>query len=39
VVIHFFYGGMPRAKAEKVFPAVQTMATPSNPASLDQPNR
>ncbi|HYR39513.1 MAG TPA: hypothetical protein VEW27_10145 [Methylomirabilota bacterium] len=42
VVIHFFYGAMPRAKAEKslrlfaekVFPAVQAMPTPINPASL-----
>jgi len=42
VVIHFFYGGMPRAKAEKslrlfaekVLPAVQAMPTPINPASL-----
>ena len=39
VVIHFFYGGMPRAKAEKslrlfaekVLPAVQAMPTPINP--------
>jgi len=46
VVIHFFYGGMPRAKAEKslrlfaenVLPAVQAMPTPINPASLGQPN-
>ena len=45
VVIHFFYGGMPRAKAEKslrlfaekVLPAVQAMPTPINPASLGQP--
>src|SRR4030095_13953635 len=44
VVIHMFYGGMPRAKAEKslrlfaekVLPAVQAMATPINPASLGQ---
>ena len=42
VVIHMFYGGMPRAKAEKslrlfarkVLPAVQAMPTPINPASL-----
>ena len=42
VVIHFFYGGMPRTKAEKslrlfaekVLPAVQAMPTPINPASL-----
>jgi hypothetical protein len=41
LVIHFFYGGMPRAKAEKslrlfaekVLPAVQAMPTPINPAS------
>jgi hypothetical protein len=47
VVIHFFYGGMPRAKAEKslrlfaenVLPAVQAMSTPVNPASLGQPTR
>ena len=47
VVIHFFYGGMPRAKAEKslrlfaekVLPAVQAMPTPINPASLGQPGR
>ena len=46
VVIHMFYGGMPRAKAEKslrlfaekVLPAVQAMPTPINPASLGQPN-
>jgi alkanesulfonate monooxygenase SsuD/methylene tetrahydromethanopterin reductase-like flavin-dependent oxidoreductase (luciferase family) len=45
VVIHMFYGGMPRAKAEKslrlfaekVLPAVQAMPTPINPASLGQP--
>ena len=45
VVIHFFYGGMPRAKAEKslrlfaekVLPAVQAMPTPINPDSLGQP--
>ena len=44
VVIHFFYGGMPRTKAEKslrlfaekVLPAVQAMPTPINPASLGQ---
>jgi alkanesulfonate monooxygenase SsuD/methylene tetrahydromethanopterin reductase-like flavin-dependent oxidoreductase (luciferase family) len=42
LVIHFFYGGMPRDKAEKslrlfakeVLPAVHDMATPINPASL-----
>ena len=45
VIIHFFYGGMPRAKAEKslrlfaekVLPAVQAMPTPINPDSLGQP--
>jgi hypothetical protein len=45
VVIHMFYGGMPRAKAEKslrlfaqkVLPAVKAMPTPINPASLGQP--
>jgi len=44
VVIHFFYGGMPRAKAEKslrlfaekVLPAVQAMPTPINPASAGE---
>jgi hypothetical protein len=30
---------MPRAKVEKILPAVQTMATPINPALLDRPNR
>jgi alkanesulfonate monooxygenase SsuD/methylene tetrahydromethanopterin reductase-like flavin-dependent oxidoreductase (luciferase family) len=47
VVIHMFYGGMPRAKAEKslrlfaekVLPAVQAMPTPINLASLGQPKR
>lgn len=42
VVLHVFYGGMPREKAEKslrlfaqkVLPAVQAMPTPINPASL-----
>jgi alkanesulfonate monooxygenase SsuD/methylene tetrahydromethanopterin reductase-like flavin-dependent oxidoreductase (luciferase family) len=41
-VLHVFYGGMPRAKAEKslrlfaekVLPHVQAMPTPINPASL-----
>ena len=45
VVIHMFYGGMPRAKAEKslrlfaekVLPEVQAMPTPINPASLGRP--
>ena len=43
VVIHMFYGGMPRDKAEKslrlfaekVLPAVREMPTPINPASLE----
>ena len=42
LVIHMFYGGMPRDKAEKslrlfaekVLPAVQAMPTPINPKSL-----
>ena len=42
LVIHVFYGGMPRDKAEKslrlfaekVLPAVQAMDTPINPDSL-----
>jgi alkanesulfonate monooxygenase SsuD/methylene tetrahydromethanopterin reductase-like flavin-dependent oxidoreductase (luciferase family) len=42
LVVHVFYGGMPRTKAEKslrlfaekVLPAVQAMSTPINPASL-----
>jgi alkanesulfonate monooxygenase SsuD/methylene tetrahydromethanopterin reductase-like flavin-dependent oxidoreductase (luciferase family) len=42
LVVHVFYGGMPRDKAEKslrlfaekVLPAVQAMGTPINPASL-----
>lgn len=42
LVIHVFYGGMPREKAEKslrlfaerVLPEVQAMPTPINPASL-----
>jgi alkanesulfonate monooxygenase SsuD/methylene tetrahydromethanopterin reductase-like flavin-dependent oxidoreductase (luciferase family) len=42
VVVHMFYGGMPRDKAErslrlfaeKVLPEVQAMPTPINPASL-----
>jgi alkanesulfonate monooxygenase SsuD/methylene tetrahydromethanopterin reductase-like flavin-dependent oxidoreductase (luciferase family) len=44
LVIHVFYGGMPREKAEKslrlfaekVLPEVQAMPTPINPASLGQ---
>src|SRR5262249_15797741 len=47
VVIHFFYGGMPRAKAErslrlfadKVLPPGRAMPTPINPTSLGQPPR
>ena len=43
VVIHMFYGGMPRDKAEKslrlfaekVLPEVQAMPTPINPDSLE----
>ena len=42
IVVHVFYGGMPRDKAEKslrlfaerVLPAVQAMSTPINPMSL-----
>ena len=42
IVVHVFYGGMPRDKAEKslrlfaerVLPAVQAMPTPINPMSL-----
>ena len=42
VVIHMFYGGMPRDKAEKslrlfaekVLPEVQAMSTPINPGSV-----
>jgi len=42
LVVHVFYGGMPRSKAakslrlfsEKVLPAVQAMPTPINPALL-----
>ena len=42
LVVHMFYGGMPREKAEKslrlfaekVLPAVQAMPTPLNPDSL-----
>jgi hypothetical protein len=44
LVVHVFYGGMPRYKAEKslrlfaekVLPAVQAMPTPINPASLGE---
>ena len=42
IVVHVFYGGMPRDKAEtrlrlfaeRVLPAVQAMSTPINPMSL-----
>ena len=45
LVIHVFYGGMPREKAErslrlfaeKVLPEVQAMDTPINPESLGRP--
>ena len=45
VVIHVFYGGMPRDKAEKsmrlfaekVLPEIQAMPTPINPRSLGEP--
>jgi len=45
LVIHVFYGGMPRDKAErslrlfaeKVLPEVQAMPTPINPRSLGEP--
>ena len=45
VVIHMFYGGMPRDKAEKslrlfaekVLPEIQGMPTPINPKSLAVP--
>ena len=44
IVVHVFYGGMPRDKAEKslrlfaerVLPAVQAMPTPINPMSLGE---
>lgn len=44
LVVHVFYGGMPREKAEKsmrlfaekVLPEIQAMPTPINPASLGQ---
>ena len=47
IVVHVFYGGMPRDKAEKslrlfaerVLPAVQAMSTPINPMSLGDPVR
>ena len=47
LVIHVFYGGMPRDKAErslrlfaeKVLPEVQAMPTPINPRSLGEPVR
>ena len=45
VVVHVFYGGMPRDKAEKsmrlfaekVLPEIQAMPTPINPRSLGEP--
>ena len=45
LVVHVFYGGMPRDKAErslrlfaeKVLPEVQAMPTPINPRSLGEP--
>ena len=45
IVVHMFYGGMPRDKAEKslrlfaekVLPHVQAMPTPINPRSLGEP--
>ena len=45
IVIHMFYGGMPREKAEKslrlfaekVLPEVKAMPTPINPRSLGEP--
>ena len=45
LVIHMFYGGMPRDKAEKslrlfaekVLPEIQAMPTPINPKSLGEP--
>lgn len=47
LVIHMFYGGMPRDKAEKslrlfaekVLPEIQAMPTPINPKSLGEPSR
>ena len=47
IVVHVFYGGMPRDKAEKslrlfaerVLPAVQAMPTPINPMSWGDPVR
>ena len=47
IVVHMFYGGMPRDKAEKslrlfaekVLPEVQAMPTPINPKSLGEPTR
>ena len=46
IVVHFFYGGIPKANGEKslrlfgekVLPVVQAMPTPINPASLGQPD-
>ena len=45
IVVHVFYGGMPRDKAEKslrlfaekVLPEIQAMPTPINPRSLGEP--
>ena len=45
IVVHMFYGGMPRDKAErslrlfaqKVLPEIQAMPTPINPKSLGEP--
>jgi alkanesulfonate monooxygenase SsuD/methylene tetrahydromethanopterin reductase-like flavin-dependent oxidoreductase (luciferase family) len=47
IVIHAFYGGMPKDKAEKslrlfaekVLPEIQAMDTPINPKSLGEPVR
>jgi alkanesulfonate monooxygenase SsuD/methylene tetrahydromethanopterin reductase-like flavin-dependent oxidoreductase (luciferase family) len=47
LVVHVFYGGMPRHKAEKslrlfaekVLPVVHAMPTPINPASLGEAGR
>jgi alkanesulfonate monooxygenase SsuD/methylene tetrahydromethanopterin reductase-like flavin-dependent oxidoreductase (luciferase family) len=47
LVVHVFYGGMPRHKAEKslrlfaekVLPVVQAMPTPLNPAALGEAGR
>jgi hypothetical protein len=47
LVVHVFYGGMPRHKAakslrlfaKKILPVVQAMPTPINPASLGETER